>query len=1075
MNNNSKLYEAFQTVCLRSPLLPLQDFKLLDEQENTIATVKSFFETDLGLETLFLTSPDLCNEFKKYLNGHIKDARKAERLENTLLKYYIRLTSRCTPFGLFAGYSALHIGDQTSIAFENTRQFLRNARVDMNYICLLLDKIGKDTLIKPCLQFYPNSSMYKLADHLRYVEYSYKGNKRIHNLVGISTNEYLEKILMEAENGISISKAGALIEDEDITTEQAHDFVEYLIDNQILVSEFEPTVTGKDVLQHLANQLTTVTKRTSEQGALERIKFYQEFIQKIQHLLDLINENKTDDYLGTYGELKSLLKSMDISVEDKHLIQVDLNKTTKSKILSTDIVNDIYSGLEIFSKFSPRVFRSSRTSQTNHQQFKNAFLDRYEAREVDLCEALDSEFGIGYFQNIKEDADYSDLLKTINIPAPKNQSLSDMTWDAKLHTFWCKKFIEATQQNSYEIKLTEEDLAAFPSRLEELGETVSVLASTMSQNNHTYIQIMYVQGTSASKLLGRFGTSSEEIDQLLIDITNKEAELNPAAVVAEIVHLPEARVGNVLLRPANRQYEIPYLAQSNADKEFQVPLNDLTVSLKNDRIILRSKKLGKEVIPYLSNAHNFSYNSLPVYQFLCDLQSQRHLTDIYINLGILYRVANFYPRIVYHNIIIKPATWLFQKTDLDMFTEVPAEEQVKKFQEFCEKFKIPQYVCWMVSDNSLLINTHNSVFVRMFIKEVKNKKTITLQEFLQGDCHSSPGATPEEFANEFIVAFYRDDAKPVNKSVANTPVKSSTPNIDPGVKRKYAIGDEWLYFKLYCGLKLTEKVLIQGVRPFIKKLISEGLLEKWFFIRFSDPDYHLRLRIQPKNKEQLNQIIQIFKTYFGAFEASGEVWKIQTDTYVRELERYGTPAIAHVETIFYHDSNFCLDMLSTLKGDQGEKYRWLLGVKSVDNFFNSFQFSIDDKIETLTFARNGFAIEFNADENLKSTLSKLYIQHKKDIRQLFQPQDDDWFLLLDQQLLRREQFFQKPVNTITELSRNQTELKGWILQYTHMNINRLFKSKRRLHEYVIYDLLIQHYKSIKAITNMNKNDFVKIS
>ena len=58
----------------------------------------------------------------------------------------------------------------------------------------------------------------------------------------------------------------------------------------------------------------------------------------------------------------------------------------------------------------------------------------------------------------------------------------------------------------------------------------------------------------------------------------------------------------------NRAYEIVYLSNSEIPTENQIFINDLYVSIKNDSIQLRSKKLDKEVIPILSNAHNFDTN-----------------------------------------------------------------------------------------------------------------------------------------------------------------------------------------------------------------------------------------------------------------------------------------------------------------------------------------------------------------------------------------------------------------------------------------------------------------------------------
>ena len=133
--------------------------------------------------------------------------------------------------------------------------------------------------------------------------------------------------------------------------------------------------------------------------------------------------------------------------------------------------------------------------------------------------------------------------------------------------------------------------------------------------------LLYALSASAAKLLGRF-SHSKNIEKCVKEIIAIEEKMHPDKILAEIIHLPETRVGNILRRNHLRDYEIPYISKSTVKLENQINLNDLWLSVKDNRIILKSKKLGKEIIPKLTNAHNYSYNALPIYEFLADLELQ---------------------------------------------------------------------------------------------------------------------------------------------------------------------------------------------------------------------------------------------------------------------------------------------------------------------------------------------------------------------------------------------------------------------------------------------------------------------
>lgn len=70
--------------------------------------------------------------------------------------------------------------------------------------------------------------------------------------------------------------------------------------------------------------------------------------------------------------------------------------------------------------------------------------------------------------------------------------------------------------------------------------------------------------------------------------------------------------------------------------------------------------------------------------------------------------------------------------------------------------------------------------------------------------------------------------------------------------RDFYPGDEWVFFKLYGGIAICDKILFTHVLPLTNFLESEGTIDKWFFIRYSDPEFHLRIRLHTKDRKKFD-------------------------------------------------------------------------------------------------------------------------------------------------------------------------------------------------------------------------------
>lgn len=278
------------------------------------------------------------------------------------------------------------------------------------------------------------------------------------------------------------------------------------------------------------------------------------------------------------------------------------------------------------------------------------------------------------------------------------------------------------------------------------------------------------------------------------------------------------------------------------------------------------------------------------------------------------------------------------------------------------------------------------------------------------------------------------------------------------IKRSFFIGDEWLYFKIYCGEKIADNLLSNEIKTITAGMIKNKIIEKWFFIRYSDPDNHLRLRFLVPKIENIVRIIVELNRKLKSHIESRTIWKITIDTYNRELERYGKNNIEIVENIFYNNSNLIVSSLEFLSE---EKNRFLYGLLITEEFLNSFQYNISDKYNFINLLKNNYSVEFSTNKATINQLKEKYRNFSKDIASTINKENKS-FKILYKQIDENYKKLNPNISKIILLFKSQKlniDINELINSLLHMQINRLFIYNQRIYEFVLYDFLAQYYKS----------------
>jgi lantibiotic biosynthesis protein len=1029
-----KNYSFTKTAIVRTPISEKQ-IDLSWEK------IQEIFKQKENREALFLGSPNIYTALVSWEKGEaFQTDEELKNLKGSLYKYASRLSNRSTPFGMFATIAAVDVNSETALNIAEST-FGRYTKYDMYFLGQLLPILTKENTIRAVLQYYPNNTIYTVFDKYRYVEYYFKESVRFHKISEVEITEYLALILEKSKNGIFFQDLIPLLVSDDVSQHDAVEFINTLIESQFITSEMEFTITGEDYFDKLLKIFSQ-----------PRFDFYEGHV--VQKLLTNL-KNKINDLD------QNRINNTDLYSEIHQFLDNEINNVDITKLFQVDSFRKIHNGSLGFKTLRPAITvlnkLQSRYENEALKEFKKQFQDRYEEYEQPLVKVLDPDIGIGYGKRSGAKAPLVDDLAI----SPNYLNEKQVTLDAQ-KTLLLKKLIRATKNHHTSIELTDEEINKFEENESLYPDTFSVFLNAFSEEGKEKVYLKSVSGTSANGLIGRFSHLDQKILDLCNEVTTIENQLHSEKIVAEIVHLPQARTGNILYRNFQREYEIPYLGNASVDQEHQITIDDLYVSIQGGKVVLRSKRLNKEIIPRLSNAHNYSANALPIYHFLCDIQNQE-ASGFGFSWGSLQYDFDFLPRLSYKEVVLSKATWNITKEDIDALVSNDESKAIEVVRKFREARNIPNVVYLTQGDNEVLFNFNNDLSCMVFFFMLKGEKFIQVTEFLFNE-----DSITHNYCNEILVSAHRNIE--VKKEEISNVYRSNESK--ENVKSSFSIGEKWLYYKFYCGERAGEELLNRAINPIVSELKEKGLIEKWFFIRYHDASGpHLRFRVFLNDTHFFTNCIQIIKNHIKPFEDTQIIWKTQTDNYLRELQRYGYEAIEDTETLFFNDSDCTLQFADMIEGDSGEKVRWLFSLLSIDHLMQDLQFSLEEKVEIMKVAKTSFGKEFNRNGNLNKQINEMFAKSEYEIESFLNAEKIDemykplWDIVRERSQNNTTAI--KNIKTLATENKLPVSLHNVTISYIHMVCNRIFLSKHRIHEMVVYDYLFKYYNK-KLFTQHKK-------
>ncbi|WP_068497120.1 lantibiotic dehydratase [Paenibacillus kribbensis] len=899
-NTDMNMFRALEFFLVRIPLLPVEVYeKLFIEPSDEGLQNKLFHivKDPIIREALSIASPSLMSSVNQILDN--PNLKKVDKIIKALAHYMIRLSTRATPYGVFAGVAMGSFESENKLVLGDLSCNRKIARPDMQWLMDLVKGLERKRHVVEQVKVRTNPILYVSGSrvklpYLNYIDHSDSTDEMKSSSIRIS--KFVDYAIHCAKKPVPIKTLMNKMQEEfpTMNQEQLFDFLMKLIEQEFLISHLRPPLSMRNSempFEYIKRQLASIT-------GIDDLKAS---IQKIHNHIQQYNQTSVGEGEELYTNICSSINEM---FPSKDPLQIDMETAITSATLSHDIAEEVAKAAEILWRLSNDV------CNPHLETYRSAFIEKYGLhRQIPLLELLDEDMGLGAPPDYK----YPVSKRSWEMPAANTDRDKQLArWVA-----------EAIKRGSIEIELTDEKIKKIecvpsdlmpPPSLEMYVTIAASDANDLEKKGYKLIVNPNSGDSGAGKAFGRFGPILNELAQGQISsIYEIQPDQDPNVIFAELIYLTiNSRHSNVVI--TNRSCTHQIILGTNDytdDRAATIPLSDLYVGCTHNSFYLMSRSLNKRVIPVATNMLNY-YRAPNIYRFLREIQQEGQRNISLFQWGNLSGFP-FLPRIRYGNTILSPAMWSLN-ADMEAFQECHTKSDWSHaFERFRKEWSIPRYVYITIADNRLLMDTtHDFCISELYDKYRKLSGSASL---LLTECGFEWNevwgeSTKGHHIAEYVIPLVRMNGVVPSglKDLVQPSVMHNT--ISTSMMNAYFPGDEWLYVKLY-GMSEREREFIGNyLRPFCELAEKQKIIDQYFIVRYRDPDDHVRVRFHGDAAMLCAQLIPAIQSWANKLKQEGLLNQVVYDTYVPEAERYGGDSFIQLaEEIFAEDSKLASEFI----------------------------------------------------------------------------------------------------------------------------------------------------------------------
>jgi thiopeptide-type bacteriocin biosynthesis protein len=841
-------------------------------------------------DALLHAAPDLAAAAERHA-GHLADH---ERTFTALARYVNRISTRPTPFGMLAGVAGAALGDACQAVLATPPLVAGDVRPDHAFASELQQFLrGETDSLHPGTVLGVND-LAVLTDRYVHldaglVNWRFDQPPTVLRLIG-----GVREALRAGAGKVSVVELCALLRARwpELTETRVRDLLAGLCGKGFLAPAPFPRLAGTDDAR-----LTSLLSLPGGAGPDRAVTAGLRAIDKA-----LADEPGVRPAEATLRQLGSKVLPRRYAGPYVHIDAVA--RSSAPLTLPVPVKRLAEQAAEVLSAIGGAPYPAVLTA------FADQFTERYgPLAEVPVLEALSQSLGIGPPEG------YRRRPGSQRSPA----SADDSTADGERDKVPMRLIATSLATREVALRLDDATVAELACRGTDDGRPPAPTADMclrIGQDPAGQWHATVLGASPAGALTGRFRHVFDDLTRKRIDeIVRLEGAVAPDYTFVELLYRPsDPRARNLVSQGTARRALLPVNVDADPAGAEILSLHDVVVGVQDRRLYFRHAS-GRLLA--FSQASTIDYRHAPsVCRLLLEASFHQFRQVSAFDWGAAGN-GPFTPRLALGNVVVTPASWSLGRPSLAGAADLTAF--AARVAQYARDWMIPRFVYLTAGDQRLLLDLQSAPSLNELRSATRHGKgVLRLEEAvpLPGwefvlDVHG------RRYASEVVVPVALKRPLAGQSLAERRPARRCAPEI-----RRVLPGSGWLALHVYLARRHQDRLITAGLAELRACLEQRGAAADLFFVRYSDPRPHVRIRIRHVAQPDGDRTAGTVLAWAQRWREVVPIADLVITSYHREIERYGGPEmLSAAEPLFCADSRAVAQMLTA--------YRQITGLSRV--------------------------------------------------------------------------------------------------------------------------------------------------